>query len=198
MSELTASQLETLAAVAAEAVRAATTADRCWVPDPCAYEPSLRGPAAVFVTLRHLGRLARRGQLRGCVGTLTPEAPLVVAIADRARAAAFDDPRFDAIQPDELDDLAISVSVLSPLEPLAVDSYDELLRALRPGIDGIVIDAGRHRATFLPSVWEEIPTPERFLDALWRKASLPARAWPPETRVSRYTASHSREVPVLN
>lgn len=188
MSALTAAELDTIAAIAARAVRAAVIDDRCWTPDPNDYPSSLRQPAAVFVTLR------RGGQLRGCVGTLTADDPLVIAIADRARAAAFDDPRFETVRPDEIDDLHLSVSVLSPTEPLPVNSFSELLDAVRPGIDGIVIEAGRHRATFLPSVWEDLPEPAQFLDALWRKASLPARAWPPSMRVSRYTASHSSEV----
>jgi AmmeMemoRadiSam system protein A len=196
MTELTGAELDTLAEVAAEAVRAAVIDGRCWAPRLDFVGPALRLPAAVFVTLRTRGERDRAGALRGCVGTLTADAPMVLATADRARAAALDDPRFDPVRPVELDDLAVSVSVLSPLEALAVDSYDELLHALRPGIDGVVIDAGRHRATFLPSVWEELSTPERFLEALWRKASLPARAWPPSTQVLRYTASHSSEVPL--
>jgi len=190
MSALTDADLDAVALIAARAVHDAVMEERRWIPELDAYPAALREPAAVFVTLR------RRGQLRGCIGTLEPMGPLVVTAADRARAAAFDDPRFDPVQPHEIGELRLSVSVLSPLEPMVVDSYDELLRALRPGVDGIVIEAGRHRATFLPAVWDDLPTATQFLEALWRKASLPGRAWPPSMRVSRYTARHSAEVPL--
>lgn len=182
---LTAAELSILVEVAEEAVGNAVAGGRRWTPDPTVYPTALRRPGAVFVTLR------RGGQLRGCIGTLEAEEPLVVAVADRARAAALADPRFLPVEPPELADLELSVSVLSEPEEFPVGSWTELHEALRPGIDGLVVEAGYHRATFLPSVWDELPDRAAFLDALWRKAGMAARAWPPGIRISRYTAQHA-------
>lgn len=180
--------LHQLAQVAARSVRLAVTEHRSLVPDPDDFPPDWSQPTAVFVTLR------RHGQLRGCIGTLDATDPLVTAVADRARAAAQRDPRFDPVTPGELDDLLVSVSVLTPPTPITVKSYDELIHRLRPGTDGVVVEAGHHRATFLPSVWEELPDPDQFLAALWRKAGLAPRAWPADTVISCYAAQHTPEV----
>ncbi|MGM0384818.1 MAG: AmmeMemoRadiSam system protein A [Actinomycetota bacterium] len=183
--ELTAQELGLLVDVAVESVRQAVAEGRRWVPDPADHPEALRRLGATFVTLR------RAGALRGCIGTLEATEPLVVAVADRARAAALADPRFLPVEPRELADLEVSVSVLSLMQPVPVGSWQELLEVLRPGVDGLVVEAGYHRATFLPSVWEELPGKEMFLDALWRKAGLPPRAWPAHIAISRYTAQHA-------
>lgn len=182
--ELSAEELAVLVEVAEEAVRLAVVEGQAWEPSPDTYPVALRRRGAVFVTLR------RWGALRGCIGTLEATEPLVMATADRARAAALADPRFPPVEPTELAGLDLSVSVLSPAEPFPVGSWQELHDALRPGVDGLVVEAGYHRATFLPSVWEELPDPAAFLDALWRKAGLAPRAWPRGIRISRYTAQH--------
>lgn len=182
---LTADELQQLLAAARHAVRVAVLDHCADHPDVADYSAALGEPGAVFVTLR------RNGHLRGCIGSLEAFAPLVEAVADRARAAALQDPRFEPVAPRELDDLEVSVSVLSTPVPMDVASYDDLRRQLRPGVDGLVVDAGLHRATFLPTVWEEVPDPEAFLFALWRKAGLPAHAWPRGIRLSRYTAQHA-------
>lgn len=183
--ELTAQELDALVEVAVESIRRAVAEGRRWEPDPAEHPEALRRPGATFVTLR------RAGALRGCIGTLEATEPLVTAVADRARAAALADPRFLPVEPRELGDLEVSVSVLSAPGPLRVGSWQELRDALRPGVDGLVVEAGHHRATFLPSVWEELPAPEAFLDALWRKAGLPPRVWPAGIAISRYTAQHA-------
>lgn len=182
---LCADDMQRLVHVAEQAVELAVLHGATMHPDVADYPPSLAEPGAAFVTLR------RHGRLRGCIGTLVATDPLVVAVADRARAAALADPRFDPVGPAELDDLEVSVSVLSAPRPLAVADFDGLVDALRPGIDGVVVDAGPHRATFLPSVWEELPQPLQFLDALWRKAGLQPRAWPRGIAISRYGAQHA-------
>lgn len=182
---LSADELRQLADVARQAVLLAVRDRVAWWPDPADHPPALREPRAAFVTLR------RHGRLRGCIGTMVGERPLVECVADRARAAAFADPRFDPVQRDELDDLDVSVSVLSPMEPFTVNGYDDLVRTLRPGVEGLLVEAGRCRATFLPSVWEELPDPADFVAHLWRKAGLPPRAWPPGITTSRYVAQHA-------
>lgn len=184
-ADLTPVELHRLAAIAREAVVARVRDGLRWNPRLDDEAAALREPGAVFVTLR------RGGALRGCIGTMSPVMPLALAAADRARAAAFDDPRFPPVLPDELEGLSVEVSVLSPMEPFIVGGYDALVACLRPGVDGLLVDAGRYRATFLPSVWDELPDPEAFVAALWRKAGLPTRAWPPGITTSRYHTQHS-------
>ena len=149
--------------------------------DPDAWSPALRAQRAAFVTLN------RAGQLRGCIGHLEATQPLVRDVADNAFAAAFRDPRFLPLAPDELDGLEIHVSVLSPPVALAVSSEEDLVRRLRPGIDGLILDDGLHRGTFLPSVWESLPRPAQFVGQLKLKAGLPIAYWSDRIQVSRYT-----------
>lgn len=145
------------------------------------FPPALQEPRASFVTLR-----SGDGELRGCIGELEPRRALVASVADRARAAAFGDPRFAPLCADELDAIEIHVSVLLPLAPIAAPTEAELLAQLRPGIDGLVIDDGLRRATFLPAVWNALPDPRAFLHALRSKAGMPAGIWPATLRAWRY------------
>jgi hypothetical protein len=141
----------------------------------------LRRPGASFVTLEH------RGSLAGCIGTLEAARPLWVDVARNARGAALADPRFAPLDRADLDDVAVKVSVLSPLEPLPVASHDDLVAAVAPGVDGVLVESGDHRGTFLPVVWAKVPEPERFVAALVAKAGLPAGEWPDGTLAWRYT-----------
>jgi AmmeMemoRadiSam system protein A len=142
--------------------------------------PALWRPGASFVTLR------RGGALRGCIGSLEPRRPLAVDVGDNAVRAAFADPRFPPVSAAEEADLDIKISVLTPPEPVEVRSLAELREAVRPGVDGLLIEAGRHRGTFLPSVWDQLPDLDDFLTQLWRKAGLAPGDWPPDLRVHRY------------
>lgn len=132
------------------------------------FAPFLQAPGASFVTLQ------RDGALRGCMGSLAPHRPLVVDVAHNAFAAAFRDPRFPPLAAAELPGLALHVSVLGPPQPLEVASESELLACLRPGVDGLVLDEGALRATFLPAVWSQLSSPRDFVAHLKRKAGLPA------------------------
>jgi AmmeMemoRadiSam system protein A len=134
----------------------------------------------VFVTL------TRETRLRGCIGTIQPSGPLVRAVAESAYSAAFRDPRFPQLQVEELAGTSIEISVLSPMEPLAAASRDALVAVLQPGVDGLLLEDGRYRSTFLPKVWEQLPDPDAFLDQLFLKAGLPAGHWSPSLRVHRY------------
>jgi len=153
-------------------------------PDPREFPPALREPGASFVTLRH------RGELRGCTGTLVPALPLVCDVARNAWRSAFHDPRFTPLGEGELALLEVSVTVLSALETLCAASEDELLSALRPGVDGLVlVEEDGRAATFLPAVWEGLPEPREFLERLRAKAGLAPGYWSPTLRFRRYTAS---------
>lgn len=141
---------------------------------------ALREVRATFVTL------LLRGELRGCIGTLEPRLPLAADVSGNAYRAAFSDPRFPPVTPWEEPGLDIHVSILSIPEPLAASSQADLIARLRPGVDGLIIEEGSRRATFLPSVWEQLPDPRDFLAHLMRKAGLSAGHWSPTLRVERY------------
>ena len=130
------------------------------------YPPALRQIACTFVTL-HIDRT-----LRGCIGSLRAHRPLVADVAWHAYAAAFSDTRFSQLQHAELAMVRIHVSILSPLEPLRFDGDDSLLALLRPEIDGLLIEGGGLRATFLPTVWSSLPDGRDFLGALKKKAGM--------------------------
>jgi AmmeMemoRadiSam system protein A len=165
-------------AVTAVVVRLRT--GRRWLPDLATLPPALREPGACFVTL------TRAGALLGCIGTLVPRDALGRDVARNASAAAFDDPRLPAVTLADVAAMDVHVSVLGPLEPLSVCGWDDLRRAVRPGTDGLLVEAPGHRGTLLPSVWRSLPDVEEFLDVLWRKAWLPAGDWPPGLAVHRY------------
>jgi uncharacterized protein len=147
---------------------------------PWHFEATLQEHRASFVTLR-IGE-----QLRGCTGTLEAVQPLVVNVAHNAFASAFRDSRFAPLGPEEVANLDLHISILDSPERLAVASEEELLRVLRPGRDGLVLEEGALRATFLPAVWEQLPAPRDFVGHLKQKAGLPLDYWSPTLRVSRY------------
>ncbi len=148
---------------------------------PDDFPADLRQPLATFVTL------LIAGNLRGCVGSLEGTRALVVDVAQNAYAAAFTDPRFAPLKPPELPLLDLHISVLSPPQPMTFHSQEELVRQLRPGIDGLILEENGRRGTFLPSVWERLAHPQEFLQQLKRKTGLPEDYWSQTLRVKRYT-----------
>jgi AmmeMemoRadiSam system protein A len=136
--------------------------------DLSALDESLTRDGASFVTL------TKHGALRGCIGSLEPRRPLVLDVRENAVAAALQDPRFPPVSLEELDDLRVEVSVLSVPQLLSYEGPDDLVAKLRPGVDGVVIERGWNRATFLPQVWEKLPDPHQFLQHLCLKAYLSA------------------------
>jgi AmmeMemoRadiSam system protein A len=145
-----------------------------------AYEPVLIRKTASFVTLE------RHGQLRGCIGMLEAQRPLVQDIAENAFAAAFRDPRFLPLSAEEFKDLDLHISILSPTEAIIFNSEQDLIAQLKPGIDGLILQEGYRRGTFLPSVWEQLPNPNQFLRHLKQKAGLPADYWSDKLKAHRY------------
>jgi AmmeMemoRadiSam system protein A len=148
--------------------------------DPCDYAARLAEERAAFVTL-HAGK-----DLRGCIGHLQAVQPLVLDVAENAFAAAFRDPRFPPLTQAELADVDIEVSVLSPSEALSFDSEEELLQMIQPGLDGLILEDGAARGTFLPTVWNSLPHPGGFLRHLKQKAGLRPDHWSDTIRISRY------------
>lgn len=133
--------------------------------------PSLKEQGASFVTLK------KKGKLRGCVGILKASQPLACDVQERAVSAALHDHRFPDLTPDELSEIKIEVSRLTSPQPLEYDTPEELLAALRPGRDGVVLEDGIQRATFLPQVWEQLSEPEQFLNRLCQKMGASMNAW---------------------
>lgn len=170
-----------LLALAEEAIRYALQHGRALQINPADYEEALRRPAACFVTLK------KEGELRGCIGSLEAHRSMVEDVAHNADAAAFSDPRFPPLREEELAGLELDISLLTPARELHFNSEKELLAQLRPGIDGLILEEGYRRGTFLPSVWEQLPRPEQFLQHLKLKAGLPPNHWSKNIRVSRYT-----------
>lgn len=150
---------------------------------------ALEGLAADLVVLRaSFVTLEKEGRLRGCIGSLEAWRPLAVDVAENAYAAAFRDPRFPPVQAGEVDEIEIHLSLLTPAVAMTFSSEADLLAQLQPGVDGLILQEGSSRGTFLPSVWAELPSPQLFLTHLKRKAGLSADYWSPTVRVMRYTA----------
>lgn len=177
----TTAERRTLLELAARSIAHHLTQGRPLVPALADYPARLRATRATFVTLQI------DAALRGCIGALTAHRPLVQDVAHNACAAAFEDPRFPPVAAAELTRIDLHIAILSPPEPLRFQSEADLVGQLRPGLDGLILEDRGRRGTFLPSVWEQLPTPALFLEHLRRKAGLPAHHWSETLRVSRYT-----------
>lgn len=144
--------------------------------------PRLRQPGASFVTL------TKHGELRGCIGSLQAHRPLAEDVAANALASALRDPRFPPVTARELPDIKIEISVLSEPVDFPVKDEADLLQKLQPGVHGLIIEDGSHRATFLPAVWEQLPDPRDFVAHLKHKAGLPGNYWSPSLQCQVYLA----------
>lgn len=142
---------------------------------------TLRAPGASFVTLRR-----RDGSLRGCIGRLEAYRPLALDVADNAYGAAFRDPRFSPLTAPEWIDCTASIAVLGAPEPIEFDGERDLLTQLEPGVDGLILQQGGRRGTFLPAVWESLPDPTTFVAQLKRKIGWTSRYWSDDIRAWRY------------
>jgi MEMO1 family protein len=139
---------------------------KSYAPTLFSTQAELNLPAAVFVTLTSGGRL------RGCIGTTEPHSTLLEAVRIYARAATFEDSRFRPLKKEELNDLHIEISILSPMTPIPN------AEAIQPHKHGVTVEKGSHRGLFLPTVWEQLPDKEEFMNELCsQKAGLPADCW---------------------
>lgn len=153
------------------------------------YPAELLVSRAVFVTL------TIEGELRGCIGCLEANDSLIANVAKYAFLAAFRDSRFSELSRSEFPALEIHISILSPVEPMEFSSEEDLISKIRPGIDGLLLQDGMYRGTFLPSVWEDLADPRIFLKRLKGKAGLPADHWSASLKISRYTVSSIASIP---
>ena len=142
----------------------------------------LKTKRASYVTLLHEGRL------RGSTGSLQAHRTLAEDVMSNAVAAACRDLRFKPLGHDEFARTRIEVCVLSALEELQTADEATTLAQLRPGIDGLTLEYGRHRSSFLPEMWSQSEDAAEFLAQLKYRAGLPPDFWSPEVRIARYTA----------
>ncbi len=149
--------------------------------------PALAQLGATFVTL------TQNGALRGCIGSLQAHRSLEQDVRANAIAAAFRDPRFPPLTLEELPRTRVEVSLLTaPVLMSFVDEADAL-RQLRPNVDGVIFSAAGKRSTFLPQVWEQLPTPQQFMAHLKQKAGLAADYWSSEVQLQRYEVRKWKE-----
>ncbi len=161
---LTDLEKEFLHRIARTTIEAEVRGDRLpeWNPD----SEVLRGHRGAFVTLK------KHGHLRGCIGYIQAVKPLYTTIQEMALAAAFQDPRFPQLKAEELKDVGIEISVLTPLRELQ-DISD-----LEVGVHGLYIIKGVNAGLLLPQVASEYKwDPKTFLEETCRKAGLPPEAW---------------------
>jgi len=157
-----------------------------YVPKP--NDPELKEQKGTFVTL------TIDGELRGCIGQILPSEPIEDTIRENALSAAFYDPRFSPLSPSEFNKVKIEISILSKPEEFKYTSTDELLAHLKPNVHGLIIKFGGRGATFLPQVWEDLPSKEAFLSHLCMKAGLEDQAWKTlKLQVLTYTVEHFEE-----
>jgi AmmeMemoRadiSam system protein B/AmmeMemoRadiSam system protein A len=150
--------------------------------DATTFALPLRAVRKTFVSIEVNGRL------RGCIGSLAAVKPLISDVVDNSFKAAMEDPRVPPTSAEERAQAKISVAILSHMRPVPFASEDELLDALRPEIDGLVICDGDRRALFLPKVWESVQGPREFLDCLKHKAGMPTSPLSREAKAYRFTA----------
>jgi len=139
--------------------------------------PRLREPQGAFVTLR------QHGQLRGCIGIVQAESPLIRTVADSAAAAAAEDPRFAPMQPEEIESITVEISALGPLVELRTP--DDIV----VGRHGLMVSRGPYRGLLLPQVaveqrWDRL----RFLQETCLKAGLEPDAWTRGARIQAFEA----------
>jgi AmmeMemoRadiSam system protein A len=170
-ASLTPAEKQLLLQMAREALEAAVTSRPLPRPAADRLPVSLAAPASCFVTL------TAAGELRGCIGSLQAERPLFEEVRLRAGQAALSDFRFAPVAPEELPGVEVEISVLTPPQPLEYAGPDDLMAKLRPGVDGVILARGKHRATFLPQVWERVPDPQVFLSMLCEKLGAAPEAW---------------------
>jgi len=144
---------------------------------------------ATFITL------TKNNELRGCMGELQPKEKLYQSIINNSLASAFLDPRFYPIAKDEIDDIKIEISILSPVKKSpSFKHQQELLTYLDNNKPGILIEKNGHQATFLPQVWLELPNPADFLSQLCLKAGLAENQWQNlDINISEYQVEHFKE-----
>ena len=149
--------------------------------------PWLEEKGAVFVTINEFN------QLRGCIGSIIAHQSLLDDIIANAKSAALNDPRFKPLNKSELDTIEIEVSLLTPPKPLPYSDIADLKKKIRPEVDGVILQYSGYQATYLPSVWEQLPIFEEFFATLCQKAGLPRNCLELHPTIYTYEAIKIKE-----
>ncbi len=150
--------------------------------------PPFKEIAGTFVTL-HINN-----RLRGCIGNIISDIPIIEGVKNNAIKAAFKDPRFSPLTKEELDKTKIEISLLTQPKPLIYEDSNDLISKLEENKDGVILRKEIKSATFLPQVWEQLPNPKQFLSHLCAKAGLLPNAWlTDKPDIFVYTAEHFEE-----
>jgi AmmeMemoRadiSam system protein A len=151
--------------------------------------PSLEKKGAVFVTIN----TKSTNHLRGCIGSLQAHRPLYKDIIYNAQSAALRDPRFKPLRIEELDNITLEVAILNEPKPLYYKDIQELEEKITPFKDGIVLSYKGKRATYLPSVWEDLPKFDDFFTSLCHKAELQSDCLTLHPYISTYQVTKYKE-----
>lgn len=158
----------------------AVTNHKLFSPSRGDYEDVLFNKGASFVTLE------KNGELRGCIGTVVPSIAIAHDVAKNAYQAALEDQRFSPITEDELQDIAVSISLLTDYERIRFTDEDNLLSQITPGTDGLILRDGNRQGLFLPQVWDKIPDKKEFLSQLKIKAGLAPSYQSPNMKIYKF------------
>ncbi len=155
---------------------------------------SLKQKSGVFVTLEKLAEGEK--QLRGCIGRPYPDFPLINATIDSAVDAAIHDPRFSPVKPNELNNIVVEVSILTPPTLIKVKSVKDYPSQIEIGKDGLIIEHGWNKGLLLPQVAvEEGWDSEKFLEWICWKANMPPDMWmDKDTKIYKFQAEIFHEV----
>ena len=149
--------------------------------------PVLNQNGAVFITIN------KDNKLRGCIGSLEAYRPLYKDIIANAKSSAFSDPRFSKLTLDEFKDIKIEVSLLSTPKVVEYKDILDLKSKITPKKDGVVLTFGKHRATYLPSVWDSFNSFDDFFGSLCQKASLKSNCLNQHPTIKLYQATKYEE-----
>ncbi|MDD4556404.1 MAG: AmmeMemoRadiSam system protein B [Alphaproteobacteria bacterium] len=176
-----------LLSIAKIALEDAVLRNEKYAPSRKDYSDALFNKGASFVTLY------KKDELRGCVGTIIPYQAIARDVSASTYQAAMQDERFEKVSSAELNNLSLSVSLLTNLEQIRYINEEDLLEKIEQGIDGIVIREGDRQGLFLPSVWREFKTKREFLNALKLKTGLSPSYWSNRIKVYRFKTVEIKE-----
>lgn len=142
--------------------------------------PFLKKDGATFVTLKI------DGELRGCIGSIIAHRRLFNDVVSNSISASFRDPRFAPLSEDELSELHLEVSLLSEPTILEYKDFDDLCEKIKPNIDGLILQHEKYQGTFLPQVWEQLPSSKLFLEQLSIKAGSSVSIYEKHPTIYRY------------
>lgn len=173
--------------IARRALSEAAEHGRRFEPSRGDWPDKLFDKGAAFVTL------TVKDSLRGCIGTVVPYQAVALDVAANAYEAAMEDSRFQPVKPEELPGIDIEISLLTDYEEIDFADEKELLTKIRPGIDGLIIRDGDRQGLFLPSVWEQLPGRQDFLNNLKLKAGMSPTYWSDNIKVYRFRTLEIKE-----